>query len=113
MQRGDCQILVAFYTQTGGANWLNHSGWLGPQPCAWHGVSCTSDGYVSGLGLWNNHLTGSLPEAIGNLSQLRHLNVWGNSLTGAIPTSLGNLSGLISLDLDLNQLSGPIPASSV
>ena len=61
------------------------------------------------LYLTYNQLTGSIPPELGNLSKLEGLYLWGNQLTGSIPHTLGNLSQLTRLDLDYNQLTGSIP----
>ncbi|CDY18793.1 BnaAnng02580D [Brassica napus] len=56
-----------------------------------------------------NRFCGNIPESIGLLKELRHLNLSGNAFTGNIPQSLGDLTKLESLDLSKNQLSGQIP----
>ncbi|CAN7113100.1 unnamed protein product, partial [Brassica rapa subsp. narinosa] len=53
-----------------------------------------------------NSFCGNIPESIGLLKELRHLNLSGNAFTGNIPQSLGDLTKLESLDLSKNQLSG-------
>ena len=60
--------------------------------------------------LANNELTGPIPPALGELSQLSLLDLTGNSLNGTIPAELGALPRLDSLLLGNNELSGPIPA---
>jgi len=64
---------------------------------------------LTSLYLWGNRLTGSIPPELGNLNKLEHLYLTYNQLTGSIPPELGNLSQLTSLDLDYNQLTGSIP----
>ncbi|RKO89529.1 hypothetical protein BDK51DRAFT_35195, partial [Blyttiomyces helicus] len=95
--------------------------------------------------LFNNSLTGSIPESLGNLKNLTELQVekralfpcpdrkreetltatstklivcvicldnsvlGHNQLSGSIPEALGNLRGLNLIDLERNQLSGPVP----
>jgi Leucine-rich repeat (LRR) protein len=60
--------------------------------------------------LAGNHLVGSIPSAIANLSSLTHLFLNTNQLNLSIPPEIGNLSNLIFLNLYINQLSGSIPA---
>lgn len=59
---------------------------------------------LSGLGL-----SGSIPQEIGRLSKLTHLDLSSNGLTVELPPSLVNLSQLVVLDLSGNQIGGPIP----
>jgi len=131
----ECTALSSIFTQLGGSNWTNKSGWgQTTTPCSWYGVTC-SGGHVTQISLSNNNLTGSLPTDINNLSylqvfsvpfnhitgsipttygslpQLTNLGLSANQLTGSIPSQLGNLSQLQYLDLDRNQLTGSIPAS--
>jgi len=53
------------------------------------------------LTLHGNHLSGSLPSELGNLTNLRCLWLHGNGLTGEIPATLANLVSINSGDLDL------------
>ena len=62
------------------------------------------------LHLNNTNRTGSIPSALGGLSNLIELNLERNQLSGSIPSQLGNLSKLQLLNLDQNQLSGSIPS---
>ncbi|XP_047943104.1 receptor-like protein 36 [Salvia hispanica] len=55
-----------------------------------------------------NNFIGEIPNAIGNLTALYHLNLSHNALNGSIPQSFGHLGDLESLDLSRNQLTGPI-----
>ncbi|MBP8591125.1 S8 family serine peptidase [Candidatus Shapirobacteria bacterium] len=101
--------LLDLYRQTNGSGWDNR--WdLNTKPCGWYGVTC-EDGHVANLRLNGNQLSGSIPETIGNLSQLKGLYLQLNELSGSIPETIGNLSQLRELYLGTNQLSGSIPAS--
>ena len=64
------------------------------------------------LDLRFNTLSGSIPAALGNLSQLEGLRLDGNALSGTIPGELGNLSQLQTLHLFGNRLSGCIPCNA-
>jgi len=44
--------------------------------------------------LYGNGLNGSIPETLGNLTNLISLDLWDNLLTGEIPTTLGSVSTL-------------------
>ncbi|KAL1542445.1 receptor-like protein 35 [Salvia divinorum] len=61
------------------------------------------------IDLSSNSFYGKIPNAIGNLTSLHHLNFSHNALNGSIPKSFGQLKYLESLDLSVNQLAGPIP----
>ena len=129
-------ILIALYDATNGDNWTNNTNWCTDAPLSeWYGVSMEySNGKekVMFLQLYNNNLSGTIPEEIGmldlfvldlswsqltgeipvsicNMPQLRNLNLAGNKLTGNIPSEIGNLSNLESCYLCNNQLTGGIP----
>ncbi|CAI5479441.1 unnamed protein product [Closterium sp. Yama58-4] len=54
--------------------------------------------------------SGSLSEALGQLTQLTSLRISGHVLSGGLPSSLSRLSHLVALDLSSNRhLSGSIP----
>ncbi|XP_029124851.1 LOW QUALITY PROTEIN: probable leucine-rich repeat receptor-like protein kinase At1g35710 [Cajanus cajan] len=61
------------------------------------------------LYLTHNHLHGSIPVQVGNLTQLVDLCLYNNSLTGSIPSTLGKLKNLQYLLLSFNRLEGTIP----
>lgn len=60
------------------------------------------------LRLYANELTGTIPPAIGGMTNLTELSLADNHLSGGIP-DLTKLTALRSLYLNGNQLSGPIP----
>jgi Leucine-rich repeat (LRR) protein len=116
--------LIELYNSTNGDNWTNNSGWkdgtlepdgFGPigSESTWYGITVEDIGgedYVTKIDLYDNNLIGSIPTALGNLSNLLYLNLWGNELSGAIPPELGNLSNLLDLNLGGNELSDAIPS---
>lgn len=105
----ECQALETFYASTNGAQWYDKGGWtVNKTPCSWYGVACQA-GHVSQLTLGDNNLTGMLPAALGNLSQLTSLTLARNDITGPVPATLAGLSQLQTLDLSENQLNGVIP----
>nr|WP_293840334.1 leucine-rich repeat domain-containing protein [uncultured Arsenicibacter sp.] len=108
----DYAPLVDLYNVTNGNFWARKSGWLSNcDPCnGWTGVICTA-GRVTSLELDQNGLTGTLPQSLSALTNLKTLNLKGNRLNGVIPASLALLSNLQNLYLFGNQLSGNIPAS--
>ena len=56
-------------------------------------------------------LSGSIPDEISYLDELRDLRLLGNELNGHIPTNFGELTNLEYLDLSYNNLNGEIPNS--
>ena len=59
----------------------------------------------------NELITGNVPSALGNLTELKVIHLGKNSLTGSIPASLGSLTNLQYLYLHKNELTGNIPSS--
>ena len=111
--------LGTLYYSTGGENWLDRTGWVGPTaPCGaqgatpWSGVTCSdSFGFVIDLSLPENDLLGSIPSEIRGLSALQSLDLSGNTLTGSLPTTIGQLGSLVGLYLTENFLTGTIPTT--
>ncbi|XP_064963481.1 receptor-like protein 38 [Musa acuminata AAA Group] len=60
---------------------------------------------LKSLDLSFNSLYGSVPASIGNLSLLQHLVLYSNDLNGTISEGIGQLKSLIYLDLSRNSLS--------
>jgi hypothetical protein len=61
------------------------------------------------LSLWENQLTGNIPENIWDLILLENLDLGANQLAGSIPPEIGNLINLQKLFLDNSQFTGEIP----
>uniref|UniRef100_A0A2C9UYJ4 Leucine-rich repeat-containing N-terminal plant-type domain-containing protein n=1 Tax=Manihot esculenta TaxID=3983 RepID=A0A2C9UYJ4_MANES len=68
---------------------------------------------MAGIDLSCNELSGSIPQEIGDLHEIRSLNLSHNHIIGSIPVSFSNLRSLESLDLGNNNLSGEIPSELV
>ncbi|KAK3444680.1 hypothetical protein EUGRSUZ_A00883 [Eucalyptus grandis] len=56
--------------------------------------------------------TGSIPDELGNLSELTFLALNSNNFSGNIPASLGKVSHLYWFDVSDNQLTGSLPVST-
>lgn len=105
----ECRALVMLATST--APWTTATRWFANNtPCTWFGVLC-NNGHVIVLNLPQNHLSGLLPAALGNLPELLVLNLSNNSLRGDLPVELGNLGKVETLDLYGNQLGGALPVT--
>ncbi|XP_019195839.1 PREDICTED: receptor-like protein 12 [Ipomoea nil] len=127
--QADSLLLLQFIKQFEGHKKL---GWneSSSDCCKWEGVTCdTSTGHVIGLDLnswglhgpihpnstifhlhhlqnlnlaFNDFYLSPLPNEIGSLTSLTHLNISTSSLYGIIPFEISYLSKLISLDLSFN-----------
>jgi hypothetical protein len=134
-RQDDSIVLTKFYDAMDGDNWTNKSGWKTSNLEDWYGVIIKND-RVTGIKMENNNLsgvlftelaeltaldtisivsepnvTGSIPTAITNLSDLVCLNITGTSISGNIPPALENLQALVYLSLSNNDLNGKIPSS--
>ena len=112
--------LIDLYMSTNGDSWFNNDGWKEPPrdmdgfampgtENSWYGVTCNASGNVIELILNENNLTGTIPDLIGDLTNLQRLYLNDNQLSGSIPPVLGNLNNLQDLHLGDNQLTGSIP----
>lgn len=106
------QALIALYEATDGNNWKDHEGWLGPvgTECDWHGIICGTP--VPPLGvtyieLSQNNLSGTIPDAVTNLTRLDSLFIFGNHLSGKVPDALIQkwLSGSLWLNVEASMLT--------
>ncbi|XP_047965251.1 receptor-like protein EIX2 [Salvia hispanica] len=106
------------------------SSWQSNECCEWHGVECSDTGHVTALRICNMAFGGKIgssllalqqlntlslggndfggfpiPEFIGSMKQLQHLQLSSSNFRGIIPPQLGNLTNLRSLDLSFKSLS--------
>ncbi|XWS16848.1 hypothetical protein CRYUN_Cryun33cG0015800 [Craigia yunnanensis] len=61
------------------------------------------------ISLLGNRLTGSIPQELGNLSNLTHLVLEQNQLSETLPEELGNLSSIERMLLNSNNFTGELP----
>ena len=64
---------------------------------------------LSTLWLMDNQFTGTIPPELGKLTKLQQLMIQDNLLEGKIPPELGKLTKLRWLKLMGNHLTGPMP----
>lgn len=117
-------VLAVLYYSTGGEeSWLDSMNFLsGEHECEWNYINengdvkgvveCNSywDQGITNLNVWWHNLTGTLPNELGALTELRTLNLLINELEGTIPSSLAQLSDLESLFLNDNRFEGTVPS---
>ena len=67
------QALIDFYHSTEGPSWIRQDNWLSETlpHCEWHGVICDENQQVIEIQLFDNGLSGYLPESLGNLKKLK------------------------------------------
>ncbi|CAK9275841.1 unnamed protein product [Sphagnum jensenii] len=98
---------------------LNLTTWTG-DPCVYtpyNWITCTPSSTnrneippnIVAVELTNYNLTGTIPDALSNLTMLTTLWLDDNSLQGPIPESLSAFTNLVSLRLSNNELTGSIP----
>lgn len=68
--------------------------------------NCTN---ILSIEIFENSLTGPIPTEISNIDSLKILDLHGNQLSGTIPPEIGNCTNLWELQLNQNQLISPIP----
>ena len=105
----DCEALLQARNKLEGSARLN---WSESTPIEqWEGVSISGTPMrVTGLDLMDRGLSGTIPDALGRLSMLTHLNLRSNpGLSGEIPDALGNLRNLRLLNLHSNSHTGAVP----
>ncbi|CAO2187006.1 unnamed protein product [Urochloa humidicola] len=77
--------------------------------CRWPYVGCGSAGRVTSLALAGINVTGPVPDAIGGLSSLTHLDASDNLIAGVFPVALYHCHSLQYLSLAWNHIGGELP----
>ena len=108
-RRSDSLALVAIYNAADGANWKEERRWDLSKPIdTWDGVKVT-DGRVSSLAITAKDVMPTpwtLPQAIGDLTELTVLKLNQCKLTGEIPEEVFSLTKLTDLYFQSNDLTG-------
>ena len=106
-------ILRKFYGVMGGRNWKNSSNWNSNLPfCCWRGVIASQEGFVIGIYLPGNRLSGSVENCTGiwNLQDLQFLDLGSNMVHGSLSRFLPKKElSLFNFKMTSTMLTGPIP----
>ncbi len=87
----DYNALKDLFNSTNGENWKNNRGWLtGADVADWYGIT-VKKARVTEIHLTQNLLAGELPESLGDMKELVHINMHYNTLKGQLPESVVNL----------------------
>ena len=108
--RADSLALVAIYNASDGANWAKNKWELDKPIDTWSAVTVT-DGRVTALKISTSGVITqewTLPEEIGDLTELTDLRINSNKLTGDLPESLYGLTKLEKLYLQNDNLTGSL-----
>ena len=104
----DSLRLVNLYNSTGGQDWVNNTNWLSTLPISdWYGIT-VKDSSVIAIELSRNHISGQLPNDIGQFANLEILNLSDNDISGELPDSLQYLISIKNLNLSHNQFNGDL-----
>ncbi len=104
------QILEKFYHSLNGDQWYDHTHWLSDKPLSqWEGITII-DGELQDIVLYNNNLSGNIPEELYNLNSLRSIKLAGNHIRGSLSPRIRNLKNLHTFVVEDNLLTGEIPA---
>ena len=102
------EALIEFYKSTGGDHWINNTNWCSEKPVSeWYGVKTTEEGNVTGINMFDNNLSGTLPDVFDHLTNFQHIALSGNNLTGELPQSLYSRD-ITSVYMEHNQLEGSL-----
>jgi hypothetical protein len=96
---------------TNGNAWTAENNWNATSKdkyCSWTGITCNAQKQVTSINLNGFGLTGTIPEEMGGLLQLIHLDLSHNKLAGYIPSDL-RFAPINVLDLTNNLLEGVVP----
>ena len=116
----ECQAMFDFFFSLNGTEWVTNTGWLlAGNVCEWDGVECSIKEWprnITEIVIHDNDLSGSIPESIALLPELRTLilnNTVGGGffrrIEGTLPSSMGSLEHLEVVDLSRNNIRGNIP----
>jgi RHS repeat-associated protein len=101
--------LEEFFNSTNGTAWTNKTGWLVPNSdvSTWYGISTDENGFVTGISLSENNLSGTVPVSFNAFCHYISVSLDNNHLTGEFP--LDERSNYSELNLSNNEFTGTAP----
>jgi hypothetical protein len=108
-ERESFLVLQEFFIATNGASWTSTWNMNTTSPCALQGISCSNNTCVTGIDLSQNHLSGTLPEALRNFTSLITFNVAGNHIGGTLPPEYSAWTSMVQFKVSNNSISGTLP----
>ncbi len=117
-------LIQLYASTTRNGPWTSNCGWdtIGTgsmsNPCTWPAIKC-GPAYKVGLNFYSsvtsfsiyvsNNMVGTLPNSIGNLTQMQIFIIYLNSISGTIPSSVGNWKLLLEFSFYEVPVTGTLP----
>ena len=98
-------MYVLYFGMNPDRSWKNNKGWkrLGKDECDWYGVMCDDEGWVERIGLYENGLSGKVPEEVILLPKLKVFNLNRNeNMSGHVPSAVCALTTQRVLDIKVD-----------
>ncbi len=98
--------LIAFYNAMNGDGWYDNTNWCSSAPVAgWKGVQTNSLGYVTGLELGDNNLTGNISNELAPLKFLDYCYLGNNNILSISLSGMNSLRFIHISDSPITSLS--------
>eukprot|EP00766_Chilomastix_caulleryi_P006464 gnl/Chilomastix_caulleri/8722.p1 GENE.gnl/Chilomastix_caulleri/8722~~gnl/Chilomastix_caulleri/8722.p1 ORF type:complete len:210 (+),score=44.25 gnl/Chilomastix_caulleri/8722:52-681(+) len=101
-------VLTNIYDDMGGVNWNTNNWFSTPDYCNWTGIDCNQNNDVIYLDLSGLGLTGPISVYFECFKYLKSLYLNNNRLTGSIPTALCELTNLSYIQIQNSGLTGTL-----
>lgn len=105
----DREALLELFRSTKGRFWTRKDNWVSDEPYRkWFGITISSSGHVATLDLKRNYLQDRIDSVVSwkRLTNLQTLCLMDNKISGTIPEAIGDLPALEELDLSWNIMEG-------
>lgn len=106
--KAEREALVEFYRALDGDHWVDNTNWCSDKPLSeWFGIRANEEGELLEISMFDNNLTGTLPDVFDKFSSLQHIGLSGNKLVGELPQSLYTLD-LTEFRIADNRMEGKL-----